>query len=175
MKSILKLPYLVPSIIVLVIVVFMAVYLSAQFSRQYSSGLVQEKINLFMKSDKQEIRLVELFPWEWEFMCTTGDYASRRAFETALGRNATAGDYLTWYWYGRWFFGVENVDNFIFEKNGKIDIYQYEFLHNPSFGLPISVRSRGHCIQYSKTSIVRKIYSKHNANVVDSLTVIEHN
>lgn len=171
----LKLPYLILLIIVLVIVIFVTAYLSPQFSRQYSSGLVQEKVDLFMKSDKQEIRLVELFPWEWEFMCTTGDYASRWAFETALGRDATVGDYLTWYWYGRWFMGVEGVDNFIFEKNGEIDIYQYNFFGKQPLDLPKSVRSRGRCIQYSKTSIVRKIYSKYDAMAVRSLTVIEPN
>ena len=158
--KILKLTFLAISIPILVMAILIAIYIAAAFTTQFytrlNPGPAQEKIELFMKSDKQEIRLAELFPWEWEFMCTTGDYASRRAFETALGRKATVGDYLTWYWHGRWFMGVEGVDNLIFEKGGEVDIYQLNVFARPYIYLPQSVRSRGACVRYSKTILAVK-------------------
>lgn len=173
MKNISKPTPLVGTLIlVLVMVIFMTVYLSAHFSRQYSSGLVQEKVDLFMKSDKQEIRLVELFPWEWEFMCVTGDYASKYAFETALGRDATVGESLIWYWYGSWFMFVEGVDNLIFEHNGRINIFQYNFFGKQPFYLHQTVVSKGKCVRNSKTIFVVK--DVRESGVVTSLTVIEH-
>lgn len=120
------------------------------------SEIVTEQLDSFLRSKNQKTVLTELFPWEWEVLCTTGDYASKKAFDDALGRKATFIEALNWYWYET---SSEQIDNLIFfDRNGRIKIYQYDF----SGRAPIYLHSKNasrpthNCFRNSKALLLQK-------------------
>lgn len=130
-----------------------ALVASFLFRGHWFSLATQNQIDIFLSSPEQEIQIVELFPWPWEYVCSTGDYADIRIFENAIGRPATLREQVLWFWYGS---NSENTDNLIFEDStGHILIHQYYFLGKPAFhGYPAATRSR--CVKRAEHVYVRK-------------------
>lgn len=123
------------------------------FRAHWFSSEAQTQIDAFLSSPEEEIQIIKLFPWPWEYVCSTGDYANMRAFKNALGRPITLGEQLLWFWYGS---DSENTDNLIFEDSaGRIHIHQYDFLGKPSFhGYPSA--TRGRCVRRAEHVYVIK-------------------
>ncbi len=92
----------------------------------------RERLDWFAASSKQEILLADLFPWPWDRLCHTGDYARQGDAERVLGRSLTLRESWTWFWYGtgvgsiyQLILGAEGVDNLIFlDAVGDMKIYQ---------------------------------------------------
>lgn len=144
-----------------------AMVASFLFRGHWFSLATQNQIDTFLSSPEQEIQIVELFPWSWEYVCSTGDYADIQTFKNAIGRSTTLREQLLWFWYGS---GSENTDNLIFEDStGRILIHQYYFLGKPAFhGYPAA--TRGRCIKRAEHVYVRK--SPGNFGGVYSLEVL---
>lgn len=125
----------------LVLLAFVALF------KYYSSiepSAAQQRIDIFMSSETQEIKLVDLFPWSWRYICFTGDYATIDSFKSAMGRPVSLSERFIWFLQGS---GAENTDNLIFEDaEGVIVVYQYDFLAKPPFYLPTAMALRGKCV-----------------------------
>ncbi len=71
------------------VIILITLVLLRQFTNVGKSMLVQEKLESFIASKKAAVKLSKIFPWPWERLCSTGDIATKEAFEDALGRDDT--------------------------------------------------------------------------------------
>jgi len=140
------------------------------FRGYWFSTAAQNQIDTFLSSPEQEIQIIKLFSWPWEYVCSTGDYADMRTFENAIGRPATLREQLLWFWYG---VNFEKTDNLIFEDStGRVfSIYQYHYFGELTFHkYPGATGSR--CIKRAENVYVKKSQSPGNFRVADSLEVL---
>lgn len=158
------------------VIILITLVLLRQFTNVGKSMLVQEKLESFIASKKAAVKLSEIFPWPWERLCSTGDIASKEAFEDALGRDDTIRESLRWYWDGSWMWPMsEGTDNLIFiGPDGKLDVYQYIYFGKAPINFPVTNEKRtSRCVFRGENLIVtKKIGSK---DVVTTLNVMEIN
>lgn len=140
------------------------------FRGYWFSKTAQNQIEGFLFSTRQEIELIKLFPWSWEYLCSTGDYADVDIFEKAMGRQISSKERLLWLWHGS---NSEREDNFIFEDvSGQISIYVYNYSGKPHFHGDTTA-SRGRCIRRSENIFVEKTLGEFGGRLfVDRLTTV---
>lgn len=92
-----------PSIFKVLLISFIVAVVAINVYRVFFFELptqAHERLNWFEASTEQEILLADLFPWSWDRLCHTREYATRNDFKRALGRPLTFRESWIWFLYG---------------------------------------------------------------------------